>query len=61
MTWISTFGTVYKEVIHMAKEILKLLSSLAILAAVIIGVKHGEKMMKLIKNATGRDDDIIDI
>lgn len=45
----------------MAKEILKLLSSLAILAAVIIGVKHVEKMMKLIKNATGRDDDIIDI
>ena len=42
----------------MVKEIIKLASSLAILAAVVVGVKYADK---LVKEIMGEDDDIIDI
>ncbi len=42
----------------MVKEIIRLASSLAILAAVVVGVKYADKLVKEIK---GEDDDIIDI
>ena len=44
----------------MAKEILRLISSAAILAAIIIGVKSAERLVKQIKGES-RDEDIIDI
>lgn len=44
----------------MAKEILRLLSSAAILAAVIVGVKAADKMVKDLKGEK-EDEDIIDI
>lgn len=44
----------------MAKEILRLLSSAAILTAVIVGVKAADKMVKDLKGEK-EDEDIIDI
>ncbi len=44
----------------LAKEILRLISSAAILAAVIIGVRSAEKLVKQVKGE-GKDEDIIDI
>lgn len=43
----------------MVKEIFRLLSSVAILAAVIVGVKAADKFVKQIKG--GNDENIIDI
>ena len=44
----------------MAKEILRLISSAAILAAVIVGVKSADKLVKQLKGEKD-DEDIIDI
>lgn len=44
----------------MVKEIIKLASTLAILAAVVVGVKYADKLVKEIKGEIG-DEDIIDI
>lgn len=44
----------------MVKEIIKLASSLAILAAVVVGVKYADKLVKEIKGESG-DEDIIDV
>lgn len=44
----------------MVKEILKLASSLAVLAAVVVGAKAADKMIKEIKGEK-KDEDIIDI
>lgn len=43
----------------MVKEVFRLISSVAILAAVIIGVKAADKFVKELKNEKG--EDIIDI
>lgn len=44
----------------MIKEVLRLISSAAILAAVIVGVKSAEKLVREIKGEK-KDEDIIDI
>ena len=43
----------------MVKEIFRLISSVALLAAVIVGVKAADKLVKLLKGE--KDEDIIDI
>ncbi len=44
----------------MVKEIIKLASSLAILAAVVVGVKYADKIVKEIKGEN-EEEDIIEI
>lgn len=44
----------------MVKEILKLASSVAILAAVVIGVKYTDKLIKEVRGEK-EDEDIIDV
>lgn len=43
----------------MVKEVFRLISSVALLAAVIVGVKAADKFVKQFKNES--DEDIIDI
>lgn len=45
----------------MVKEIFRLISSAAVLAAVIIGVRSAEKLVKQIKGDDKEEEDIIDI
>lgn len=44
---------------YMVKEVFRLISSVALLAAVIVGVKAADKLVKQFKNES--DEDIIDI
>ncbi len=45
----------------MVKEVFRLISSAAVLAAVIIGVRSAEKLIKQIKDGDKEEEDIIDI
>lgn len=60
LIWTDFFGTDFDRRCDMVKEIIKLASSLAILAAVVVGVKYADKLVKEIKGESG-DEDIIDI
>lgn len=60
LIWTDSFGTDFDRRGDMVKEIIKLASSLAILAAVVVGVKYADKLVKEIKGESG-DEDIIDI
>lgn len=44
---------------YMVKEVFRLISSVALLAAVIVGVKAADKFVKQLKGE--KDEDIIDI
>lgn len=60
LIWTDSFGTDFDRRCDMVKEIIKLASTLAILAAVVVGVKYADKLVKEIKGEIG-DEDIIDI
>lgn len=61
MIWIDSSGMVcdFYGGDYMVKEIFRLISSVALLAAVIVGVKAADKFVKQLKGE--KDEDIIDI
>lgn len=61
MIWIGSSGMVcdFYGGDYMVKEVFRLISSVALLAAVIVGVKAADKFVKQLKGE--KDEDIIDI